>query len=280
VAAERRAVDEIIARCARLPLALAVAAARAATAPGLPLAALAAELRDHTRLDTLAAGDAVADVRAVLSLSYTALGADAARLFRLLGVHPGPDVSRAAVASLAGVPPAEAARTMAELVRAHLVSEYTHGRFTLHDLLHAYAGELVTADEARPARHRLFDHYLHTAYDAAVLLDPARDRISLDPPQPGVVAEPFADLRQARRWFTAEHAVQVATIGHSARTGFDADSWRLAWPLADLSNFQGHWHDQAATQRIALDAATRLDDTRGQANAHRDLSQSLGHDGK
>src|SRR5205823_6947167 len=90
VAAERRAVDEIIARCARLPLALAVAAARAATAPGLPLAALAAELRDHTRLDTLAAGDAVADVRAVLSLSYTALGADAARLFRLLGLPPGP----------------------------------------------------------------------------------------------------------------------------------------------------------------------------------------------
>jgi DNA-binding SARP family transcriptional activator/tetratricopeptide (TPR) repeat protein len=283
VAAEPRVVDEIIVRCDRLPLALAVAAARAATAPGLPLAALAAELRDiRKRLDTLAGGDAVTDVRAVFSSSYTALGDEAARLFRLLGVQAGPDISRPAAASLAGMPPEPAARALTELVRAHLITEHTHGRFTLHDLLHTYATELVQADtaEARQAQHRLLDHYLHTAYRAALLLDPGRDRIDLDPLQPGVLPETLTELRQAQNWATAEHAVLVAAIGQSARAGFDTHTWQLAWILADYFNFQGHWHDQAATQRIALDAAGRLDDRGGQARAHRELARAYAQLGR
>src|SRR5262249_36301247 len=94
VAAEPDPVDEIITRCARLPLALAIVAAHAATPPRLPLAALADQLRDsHDRLDALSTGDPTTDVRAVFSWSYHALTPQAARLFRLLGLHPGPDIT-------------------------------------------------------------------------------------------------------------------------------------------------------------------------------------------
>jgi len=103
VAAEPGAADEIIAACARLPLALSIAAGRAAGRPKRPLTELAAELHDaRGRLDALEAGDAVTNVRAVLSWSYDQLSEPAARMFRLLGVHPGPDISLSAAASLAG----------------------------------------------------------------------------------------------------------------------------------------------------------------------------------
>src|SRR4029453_15040397 len=109
VAAEPDAVAQIIAACARLPLALAIAAARAQQT-NFPLAALPAGLADHLgqagrRLDALDAGDPTTQVRAVFSWSYAALTPSAARLFRLLGLHPGPDISTPAAASLAGIAP-------------------------------------------------------------------------------------------------------------------------------------------------------------------------------
>jgi hypothetical protein len=109
VAAEPEAADEIIFSCARLPLAVGIAVGRAASRPKRPLTELAAELRDaRGRLDALQAGDAVTNVRAVLSWSYDQLSEPAARMFRLLGVHPGPDISLSAAASLAGMARADA----------------------------------------------------------------------------------------------------------------------------------------------------------------------------
>ncbi|HJY74864.1 MAG TPA: BTAD domain-containing putative transcriptional regulator, partial [Streptosporangiaceae bacterium] len=121
-AAEPEAADEIISSCARLPLALGIAVGRAAGRPKRPLTELAAELRDaRGRLDALEAGDAVTNVRAVLSWSYDQLSEPAARMFRLLGVHPGRDISLSAAASLAGMPRAEAGAALRELARSHMV---------------------------------------------------------------------------------------------------------------------------------------------------------------
>jgi hypothetical protein len=109
VAAEPAAATELAGLCARLPLALGIAAARAAACPGLPLAALAAGLRaSRARLDGLDTGDAATDVRTVFSWSCRQLTGSAGRMFRLLGVHPGPDITVPAAGSLAGVPPGEA----------------------------------------------------------------------------------------------------------------------------------------------------------------------------
>jgi NB-ARC domain len=103
VAAEPEAIIKIITTCARLPLALSIVAAHADLAKELSPAVLAEELRaSRDRLTALSTGDDPhTDVRAVFSWSYDALTPDAARLFRLLGLHPGPDITAAATASLA-----------------------------------------------------------------------------------------------------------------------------------------------------------------------------------
>lgn len=276
IAAEPRAVDDIVALCARLPLALVIVAARAATQPGLPLATLVEEVqRARGGLDAFSGDDPATDVRAVFSWSYHALRAEAARLFRLLGLHPGPDLAAPAAASLAGLPVGAATRLLAELTRARLLVEHAPGRYTFHDLLRAYASELAgTADpeaDRHAALHRLVDHYLHTAYAAARLLYPHRDPIPLPPTPPGVAAEDLGDHGQALAWLTAQQASLVAAVERAGALGFDDSAWRLAWAVADFLDRQGDWGDLAATQSAAIDAAHRSGDRAGQAHAHRGL---------
>ncbi|MBO4209950.1 AfsR/SARP family transcriptional regulator [Micromonospora echinofusca] len=281
-AAEPLAVDEIVHRCARLPLALAIVAARAAANRAFPLDALAAELAELAEtagpLDALDAGDPSTDVRAVFSWSYRMLDAGSARLFRLLGLHPGPDVAVPAVASLTGLPPARVRPLLATLTRAHLLVEPVPGRYALHDLLRAYAAELCRTDdsdaEREAARHRLFDHYLHTTHAADDLLDPYRlaQPVDLEPARPGVTVDARTDHAWATRWFGTEHQVLLGTVAQAAATGFDGHAWRLAAALTTYLDRRGHWPELAAVQHTALLAAQRQNDPAGQARAHRGLA--------
>jgi DNA-binding SARP family transcriptional activator len=277
------AVDEIIDRCARLPLALAIAAARAVSHPDFPLGAVAAELgaaelgdaRD--RLDALSGGDPAADVRAVFSSSYQALSAAAARLFRLLGLHPGPDVTVSGAASLAGVERADARRLLGEVTRASLLAEDAPGRYGYHDLLRAYAADLVERRESAAQRAaalgRLMDHYLHSAGAADLLLDRLREPSPLPPRPalPGTAVEVFADRAQARAWLAAEHANLVAAL---RLPGTDRQVWQLAWALTTYLDRQGHWTDLAAAGQAALVAARRLGELTGQAWAQTVIARS------
>jgi DNA-binding SARP family transcriptional activator/tetratricopeptide (TPR) repeat protein/DNA-binding XRE family transcriptional regulator len=277
VAAEPDATTEIIESCARLPLALSIVAAHAAIHPTFALATFAEELRDnHHRLDALAGEDVTTDVRAVFSWSYQALTAEGARLFRLLGLHPGPDIAAAAAASLAALPRAETRRLLGELARANLIVEHTPGRYTFHDLLRAYAAELAhhldTDEERYAATHRLLDHYLHTAHIGDRLLYPTRDPLALTPPHPGIIPEQLADFEQALAWFTTERPVLLAAVDHAETTGFDAHTWQLAWTLWTFLHRQGHWHDQTAIGRAAVAATARLADPSAEAIAHRLLA--------
>ncbi|MFI7709221.1 AfsR/SARP family transcriptional regulator [Nonomuraea sp. NPDC049480] len=285
VAAEPHVVDEIIARCAGLPLALVIVAARAATHPGFPLTALAGELRHaRNRLDALAGQDPATDPRAVFSWSYDALNPAAARLFRFLGVLTGPDIAPPAAASLAGVAVHEVRPLLAELAGAHLVVEHKPGRYTLHDLLRTYTVELVhaidTEHDRQQAFRRLLDHYLHTAHTATLLLAPHRRPIAHAPAAPGVSAEAIAGSEQARTWFTTEHPVLLATVEQAAAKGHDEDVRHLAWTLSPFLRWRGLLLDWATVEQAALDASRRLADPRGQAHAHRHLSRAftlLGH---
>jgi DNA-binding SARP family transcriptional activator/tetratricopeptide (TPR) repeat protein len=277
--AEPEAVAEIARLCARLPLALAVAAARAGARPGLPLSALAAELRDaQGRLDVLETDDPAAGVRAVFSWSAERLTPDAARMFRLLGVHPGPDTSAPAAASLAGTGEPEARRLLAELARAHLLTEHVPGRYAFHDLLRAYATEQAHTSDSDTNRHaaigRVLDHYLHTAHAAALLIDSTREAITVPAPRPGVWPEHLADYQQALAWMQAEHQVLLAAITLADSTGSDVHAWQIPWTMFDFLRRRGHWHQQAAIQRTAVAAATRLEDLAGQAMSLRLLSQA------
>ena len=163
VAAEPSAADEIVARCGRLPLALAIVAARAVSRPDVPLSALAAGLR-HSRgsLDAFSGPGAAADARTAFACSYRYLPPEAARLFRLLPLHPGPDLTADTAAALAGLPVRTARLLLDQLADAHLVTEHAPGRYAPHDLLRAYAAELAekhdSLTERQTARQRLLDH--------------------------------------------------------------------------------------------------------------------------
>jgi DNA-binding SARP family transcriptional activator/tetratricopeptide (TPR) repeat protein len=271
LAAEPDAVDAIVTACAGLPLALAIVAARAATRPAVPLATLADQLRDRA-LGALGTTDPATDLRAVFSWSYRTLGPDAARLFRLLGLAPGTDIAAPAAANLAGIPVAEAGRLLAELTEGNLLTESVPGRYTFHDLLRAYATELAHAvdhpDDRAAAERRLLDHYLHTACTAALLLNPHRDPIAVDPDQPPV------ELTDALGWFTVEQPALVAAVQRAVDLGLDRHAWRLAWALADFLERQGHWQDWMDTWHIALAAARRRDDRPSQAHAHHSLASA------
>jgi tetratricopeptide (TPR) repeat protein len=282
--AEPRALDELTVLCGRLPLALAVAVARAASRPMISLAALAAELRGAgSRLDGLSTGEASSDLRTVFSWSCMQLAPATARMFWLLGLHPGPDIAAPAAASLAGVPVGQARRDLAELTRAHLVTEHTSGRYALHDLLRAYAAEQARQTggdiDRGQATGRVLDHYLHSAAGAALLLDPAKEPVVIAAPRFGAVPEQSGDHRQALAWFEAEHQVLRATIALAAGSGFDVHAWQLPWAVASFLQLRGHWQEWAVAQRTALSAATRLGDVPAQAlscrllaNAYTDLS--------
>ena len=276
ISQEPAAAAELIRRCVRLPLALSIVSARAAIQPRPRLAAVARELiQARSRLDALATGDAASDIRAVFSWSYLALSETAARTFRYLGTHPGPDVSIRAASSLTAVPEAQLTRAFAELAQAHLLSEHAPGRFTFHDLLRAYAIEQAQAsdDEAArtAARRRTLDHYLHTARGAALLLSTAKEAIPLGEPVAGSVPEELSCYAAAWAWFEAEHPVLKAVIGQAAEAGSGNDASQLSWLLSDFLDLRGHWHDWADLQRTALAAARRATDHVGEARSHRDL---------
>ena len=285
VAAEPEAVDEIVVACARLPLALAIVAARAATHPRFPLRALADELRvARAGLDAFASDDSATDVRGVFSSSYHALSPAAARLFRLCGLHPGPELAVPAAASLAGSSLTLTRPLLAELTRANLLTEPAPGRYTVHDLLRAYATELTDAHDSeidrRAARHRLLDHYLHTGRAGARLLDPQRDPIALASPLAGAVIEELPDTDAAMAWFAAEHVTLLAAVRQAAEHGFETHTWQLAWVMADFLDRRGHWQDWVSTQRAAVAAAERLGDRSGQGHAHRVLGRAYARLGR
>jgi tetratricopeptide (TPR) repeat protein/DNA-binding XRE family transcriptional regulator len=282
---EHEAATKVTALCARLPLALCVVAARAAARSGVPLAALARELGQDNPLDALETGDQASSVRAVLSWSYRSLSPSAARMFRLLGLLDGPDVTLPAAASLAGMPGPQARASLDELARASLLSEHRPGRHACHDLLRAYAAELARAMDTEAARHaavqRILDYYLHTAHAASQHLYPGRRPIEVPPAEQGVYPEAPADHAQALAWFKDAHTTLLAAVSQAADNGLDTHAWQIAWALVPYFDWCGDLRDWITTQRAALAAARRSRDGLGLTHAHRLLGRAytlLGHE--
>jgi tetratricopeptide (TPR) repeat protein len=221
----------------------------------------------------------------VFSWSYHALCAGTARLFRLLGLHPGPDITVAAAASLAAIPPGQARTVLAELTRVHLLAEQVPGRYALHDLLRAYARELASAQdsegERRAAVHRVLDHYLHTAHHAALAVEPFLYPITVGAPSPGAITVELATSEAALDWFTGEQAALLAAVQLAARADRSGCAWQLAWILGMyLSRRGGCWDDQAVASQAALDAARRAGDLTGQAHMLSRLASGCAKSGR
>lgn len=211
IATEPHAAEEVISLCARLPLALSIVAARTVVHPTFPLAAIADELRSASPgLVGFESTDVAANIRAVFSWSYQQLSPAAAQAFRLLGLHPGPDISLSAAASLTSIPALRLRPILTELTSGNLLIERTSGRFSFHDLLHVYAAELASILDSEPARHeaveRLLDHYLHTAHAAALIIQPRQAPITLSLPSPRIMPDKLLHQGMATTWFDTEHA--------------------------------------------------------------------------
>jgi tetratricopeptide (TPR) repeat protein len=273
VDAEPDAAAELADQCCRLPLALRVAAELAATRKDMPLAALTAELANlGTRLDMLEAGeDPSTQVRTVFSWSYRHLDADTARIFRLLGLHPGPHAEPYATAALVGATVPQARRALDVLARAHLVQPAGPGRYGLHDLLRGYARELTAAADTSQEQHaaltRLFDHYLHTAATAMDTLVPAERHRRPRIPAPTTPVPPLADPTAAREWLDGERAALVAVVAYTAAHDWPGHATRMAAILASYLLNGGHLPEASTIFSHALGAARRTGDRAAEATA-------------
>lgn len=265
-----QAVRTMAARCAGLPLALAVIAARSAADP--------TETADA--LDALDSGEDATSVRGVFAASHRAVGAAAGRLFALLGNHPDPSVSIEVAASLAGSTVSETRRALTELVSAHLLTPTEDGRYGAHDLLRAYAGELAAEHGDSPAAIvRMLDHYTHTALAASKRIEPTRILPSLDGPDSGVTLTDVDDHERAADWFVREHPTLLAVVGLAAGR-HDAYVQPIARALVHYFDHRGHREDWIAVQQAAVAATERLGDVPGQANALRVLGRAYGAAGE
>ena len=274
VDADPGASGRIIEACARLPLALSIIAARAAMRPDLPLGGVAAGLATHSGLDAFAGGDdPAADVRAVFSWSYRQLGADAARLFRLAGLHPGPDLECYAVAALAGTTADQASQLLDVLASAGMLQPGGTGRYGLHDLLRGYARELAAAHEgedSRAALSRVLDYYLHTAATAMDTAFPAERHHHPPIPPAATPAPAITDEAAARAWLDAERPSLVAAAEPPAGRGwrgYATYAIRLSIILFRYLDVGAHYRDAVAIHDAARRAARHIGDRVEEANA-------------
>jgi len=277
VDAEPEAAIGLAARCARLPLALRVAAERAAAEPAAPLAGLVAELADQ-QLDLLeVGGDPRTAIRTVFSWSFRHLDEEAARAFRRLGLHPGLHFDAYAAAALAEVPLGHARRLLDTLARAGLIQPAGSGRYGLHDLLRAYAAEQVPDAERRPALTRLFDYYLAAAAAAAHAIFPA-DIDQPPVPRSGPVP-PVTDPTAALAWLDAQRADLVAVAGYAARHGWPEHAIGLAATVFRYPQ-TGDLADYVAMHGHACRAAAQTGDRAAQAAALTMLGRAVSAQGR
>ncbi|WP_461035848.1 AfsR/SARP family transcriptional regulator [Streptomyces mayteni] len=284
VAAEPEAVAALLSRCGGMPLALGILAARAATHPGFPLAHLAEELRDATDvLDALDVGEQRTGLRAVFAASYQALDPAVARVFALVGLAPGGEISLAAAASLAGHPLSRAREALRALEAAHLLHQHSPGRYRMHDLVRLYAVERGERELTTEARHaalrRLMDYYLHTSHAADRLIYPHRPVVPLPAPPEGCTPQPLADLPAALAWFEAERPGMLALIGLRETGRACPRVWQLAWTLDTFLWRQGYHPDRLATWRTGYAAAQETADPVAMSLAHWRLGHAYVREG-
>jgi tetratricopeptide (TPR) repeat protein/transcriptional regulator with XRE-family HTH domain len=283
--ADPAATERLAGLCARLPLALRVAAELAAARPDTPLAELAGDLAEEgKRLELLdAGGDPRSAVASVFSWSYQHLPADAARLFRLLGLHPGADWDRYAAAALTATSVSEAGQQLGTLARAHLIQPAVPDRFGMHDLLRAYAAGLAASrdgDQAsRSALTRLFDYYLGASAAAMDRLDLAERHHRPDPPETALPVPELADGATARAWLDAELGTLTAVAAYAAKHGWHVHAIRLASTLHRYLH-SGHDIDGLVICTLALDAARACGDRAAQAGVLASLGVFHGRQGR
>jgi tetratricopeptide (TPR) repeat protein/DNA-binding XRE family transcriptional regulator len=258
VDADPHAAAALAQLCARLPLALRIAAEHAAARPDTALAELAAELTER-RLDSLDAGEERANMRAVLTWSYARLADQEAGAFALAGLHPGASLDAHETAALTGTAVTQARRVLGRLQRASLLHATQGAAYGMHDLLRAYAREQAaacgTGDSGRQPLTRLFDYYLAASAAAMDLLFPAeahrRPRVTVK----NATLPAMTGQTQAREWLDGARANLVAVVAHCAGHGWEHHATELATTLSRYLTTGSHLPDALTIHSHALRAA-------------------------
>jgi tetratricopeptide (TPR) repeat protein len=223
------------------------------------------------RLEVVGIGeDERTTVRSVLSWSYKALSADAARLFRLAGLHPGPSFDWYAAAALTRTTLPRAAQLLDQLARAYLIQATAPGRYGLHDLLRDYARDLAAGDganEGPEALTRLFDYYLHTAAAAMDTAFPAeRARRPAGPPT-RAPAPALTGEGEALAWLAAERQSLVTLAVHAAEHGWASHVTRLSATLGSYLEAECLYPEAFTIHSHARRTARTTGDVRAEAYA-------------
>jgi tetratricopeptide (TPR) repeat protein len=267
VAAEPDAARFLTTLCGRLPLALCTSAARLAVRDRWQIARLVAQLADEQRRLSVLSAEEDVSVQAVFDVSYHGLPKNAARLYRMLGMHPGTDFDVAAAAALADLPSDEAAMLLDDLVGAHLLEETRDDRFAFHDLIRLHAQGIVDREEFAPARDaafgRLLDHYLATAVAADLTVIPGRPRRGrYYKEQPRVE---FADTSAAIDWLETELA-NIVAVQKAARDCARHDAvWQICEALWGLFVYRKHYRIWVESHKLGLESARAAADPKAQA---------------
>ncbi|MGW0518896.1 ATP-binding protein [Crossiella sp. NPDC003009] len=275
LAAEPEATAELLRWCAGLPLALSIVAAQRDSS--VSLARMAKKLKEESRRLAALDGGKSHSVQTVLSCSYQALPTAEARMFALLGMAPGQDISVAAAASLAGLPEAEVEQLLNELVDVSLV-QCEHERYRMHDLVRLYAGDVarqhLSEQDWELAPRRLLDFYCHLAHGADVLIDRHHMPIELPALLEGCAPVLPETAAEAKTWFAAEHANLMAAQQLAVEMGWHAAVWQLAWTLTSYNLSQGYLRDNLTMWQAGTAAAAHLSDWRCRIQAHRHLGRA------
>ncbi|SDH19015.1 Predicted ATPase [Lentzea fradiae] len=270
-------VAEMARLCAYLPLALRLAAERAASRPVMPLSKLIASLRDESELwSTLSTGDPdeAEAVHTVFAWSYRALSEQTATVFCLLGLHPGADFSEAAAEALAGGNRRQVRTALDQLAGACLLEATGYERYRFHDLLRAYAVDCaqskISQEDQLAAVQRVCEWYLRMTYECALMT--AHDTTLLfELPRTG--EPPFASHGEAARWYAEEKSNLEAAVHAAAGTGQRRTAWRLATVLERIYATHNHFNDWRSTSQAGLECARELGLRAEQAAMHDSLGR-------
>lgn len=266
-------LDEIATSCGDLPLALTVVAAKARLRPEEPLGEIAAALgSEATRLDSLSHRTMELNVHAALNSSYQSLSSEAAHLFKLLAIHPGPTIGWPAITALGG----DSTRFATdELLAANLLEEPTCERFRYHDLVrllaHEVANELPKRDRSA-ALDRVFGFLIEGAWACDQVLAPGRS-VPVGPPSGQPVVAPRG-IEDAMAWLDAEYATIATAIRYAHRCGCHQYTWLLAMIVVTYQWRSGRYSDAKECLGYAAQAAEWVAELGDQAMVYRMLAGS------
>jgi tetratricopeptide (TPR) repeat protein/DNA-binding winged helix-turn-helix (wHTH) protein len=257
-AAEPGAVQTLAQLSGGLPLALRIIGEHVAERPQARIGDLVEELGAHL-INAASDEDEETSLHTVFAWSYQALGADAARLFRTLGLHPGSSISPEASAAMVGVRAGYAEQILNTLAKAHLINHGTARRYRFHDLLRLYAKERACCEESfqhrQSAMRRLLDWYLLSAANAAATLAPDRPPVPDLPERTGVEPKVFTTDRDAMKWCEEERGNLGAVTRWAVNNGFHRHGWQIPGAIYEIFERYGRQDDVLELHQLALTSA-------------------------